>query len=338
MSVTEAPAAPESVKFMDNPGEWIASRVNKEDEETPETTEVAATEPAQPQEPAEAKPAEPPAPEAPKPGAWRDVVLDDVDHGFFKGKKASDLYESYRHSEAAMQKATTERNELQRRLAALEAQQQQKPPEPQRPVQTEKPQDELEALVFDDPKRFVEEVERRAEEKARAVFNTEYQNRTQQSQWENLQDGARQANYYAFQEVQRAYKVSEEQALRLVRATWPEMSEYEKQYGPAIWANAGNYLGLIARIAGPPPSDEPAETVPAAPATTQIENPPIPNPPGNRKPAAIATQPTRTASPLNEDDRAVRNAFAEALGERGIKIDKERLLARAGQKGKTNGK
>jgi hypothetical protein len=221
--------------------------------------------------------------------SWRDARLDDVDHGFLKGRTAGELYESYRHSELAKQTAERERAELRRQLDQIQQAQVQREaiPNPENDPRIAK----YNELYLVDPTAAVQVLRESWREDAREVARHEMHQQAQSQAWNNTLQTATQASYQAMTALAERYGLSEEEAAMKLKATWPTLKEAEQQYGNGVWLNPNNYLQVAERLYGKP----------HAQAEVSVPAPEIPNPPGSRRPA-----------------------LAEAVG-----IDADRFVARA---------
>jgi hypothetical protein len=303
---------------LENPDRWIAERVEKLRADAPPAPEPEAEPPA-------AEVAQAP-PEAPQTGAWREAVLDDVDHGFFKGRKAGDLYESYRSAESAMQKAQREAAEYRAQLEQVRQQQTQRPQEAIPNPENDPRLKEVNDLWYVDPARAAALQREIAREDAAREAERTFYRISQERDWQVTRQTAAQASVQAMQAIANAYGISEEEAAERVQATWPTLKRYEAdpQYGVAVWTRTENYLNVAQRLFGAPPQRE------AAPAPS-VPEPEIPNPPGSRRPAAVASPPSRTANPLSQELTEVYRTIASAGG-----LDPDSLIKRA-QKRRASG-
>lgn len=317
-AVTQESAKPENLDIDTLVARAIAKRDTPSQDHVDEAVvETVEQEPVTP---------ETPTPEAPKTGAWREVILDDVDHGFFKGKPAKELYESYRHSESAKQKAERERNEalaeLQQERMARAAADAVRSAMPQPAVQPEPPKEdprdaEIEANWFENPAKakqlLLEKTREEQKQVAAEEFKRLYGAEKAEEESANFQRAANQAASVAISRVMSDLNLSQEDAQMAVAATFVYVKQHEKDI-PDVWTNPDAYVYYVNRLrsaysGAKPPVAEPAPTPePAAPVViTAPPPPPEPKqPPGATKPAAITAPPTAKPSPLSEENRRIR--------------------------------
>lgn len=276
----------------------------------------------------EASPTTPaaPTPEGPKKGAWRDAVLDDVDDGFFKDKPAVQLYDSFKSSVAAMQKAQREANlakseNAQLRQAMAEVQ---KPPEQRQALPNPENDPEIEKineLLWSDTPKAVEMLERRsverAEKRAREVWQEESAKQSRSDAVNAFRQNTAAANLRAVERAMTEFGWSEQEAWDRVQSTWSHINKYaeDPQYGPAVWLNDENYMRALAYLypapAQPSAPAAPAEAPPPEPETEP--DVPIADPPGSRRPVAVTPRPAQPSG-LSREAEKERRDLAKQLG------------------------
>lgn len=315
------PATPNAVDDLEG---WIANREK-------ELTANVETEPAAQTDPTSAEPA--PVVVAPatvvtpeeKKVSWRDLPLSDVDDAFLKDKPAGQLWDSYKASVAAMQKAQREKNEakseadqLRRELEARTT------PTPKLPENaapaTDSEGDEIDRLLFEDTPAARKKIEARAEERARAIAREEYQRASQTENAGKFQEAASLASVAATQRVAELYGWSEEEAVTRMKSTFPVINDHVPQYGPQLWTNPDVYIGAVQRLYGAPPQQAPAEAT-VAPESVPVVTPVVPNPPGSGRPSPVAALPPKPTSALSRELQDSRRVVAEQLRAAGHDID-----------------
>lgn len=316
-----------NVENLDEVAAQIDERMR---EDAPADTTGQSDQPAEP--PVSAAPDPAPTPEAPKTGAWRDMVLDDVDHGVLKGQTGADLWKSYENSVRAMQTAQTERNSAARRVQELESELvQSRQPKPQAapPSETQErsvvPNPDNDPVIakinevwYDDPalaaRMLLEHTSQSARTIATDVYNQNRQAERTADGWNQLKSESAQASSSAMQQAIKDYGWSEEQAATAIRATFALIAPYEETLGITVWANPANYLWALEQLpfvrASAATSSDPAPVPQPEPAA---QAPDIPNPPGSRKPVPAAPR-TPQPSALTREEEQARRQLAKATG------------------------
>ena len=293
-----------SVNPAENLDRWITERTEKLQADAEPAPEPVAEPQAVEEVQTEVKP------------SWRDARLDDVEHGFLKGRTAGELYESYRHSELAKQKAEREAAEYRRDLDQIRQQAQPARPEPIPNPDNDPRLDRFNELLFVDPKAAVAELESRWKDQQREIFREETQRQQRETYQQNVQQTAMQASTSAMQKVMQDYGVPADVAFQRIQSTFAIIQPYEAQYGAEIWTNPDNYMRVVGDLFGPPPTVD----VPAPTPAPELD---IPNPPGSRRPAAAAA-PSRTSNPISRELADVRRNIATAVG-----LDPDQFVADA---------
>jgi hypothetical protein len=268
--------------------------------------EVTTKREAEP-ETVEAQPAA--APEAaPEPApSWKDTVIgDDVDHGFFKGKKVEEAIKSYKHLEQFSQQKANEAAELRRRLEAIERQQQAEAAQrAQQPVAAPNGKTAKD-LWFDDPEQAEALIRQQAAQEARLAARDEFQKFRQEDEQTRRTREIREGG-------ERAWKGARE-TLGLDENTWNQRSrailvELTDPTSP-FYGDGHNvmrpeaYVETYKAIFGEPA----AQPVIAVKAT-----PELPTPPGSKKPAAPRAS-ADAPSPLAKEQREAYRSLASAIG------------------------
>lgn len=309
--MADTETTPKESGLTDNPTAWFEKKDAERTEKTDAPGEDAKV--SKPASPAEPTVAEPKA--EPQPPSWKDIVIgDDVDHGFFRGKKVPQVIESYRFAEKAKQDAERRAAELERQLA--QAQQAQRPPEPSGDP-------EINRLWFENPEAAYKKVQEQAAATAAQVADARFQeNWATQTRNQQIADTFEQGSR-AYEAAQRELNVAPEMwklrsPLVLLHLTNPDSPYYGDGHGIKRSADMVNtYKALFG---------DPQPVVVAKPA------PEPPPPPGAKKPAVTAPSADHT-SPLSREASRAAKTFAENFG-----LDPERFAARFAQnKEKTNG-
>jgi hypothetical protein len=312
LSTNSAEAPKESaINPAENPTGWLKARIERDAEPASSTG----------QSDTQASPAQPNVAESPaavQPTSWRDTVIgDDVDHGFFKGKKVADAIESYKHSERAKQEAERRANDLQRQLESERIERQAELAarkvlaEQQQPRSTEQQIDprlaEAESLWFENPGRArqllteynEERAGRIAEERAAAAIESlesKYRTQSVAQQGENAFYAARDA-------MGVSPEVWDRRGVALLSTVVRKGSGYAEAGGPlnpAVLVQA--YKDLFGD-----PTPASVANVPAAPAQ-------LATPPGANKPARAAVPSGVVPSPMSDERRATYARLAERAG------------------------
>lgn len=304
MADTEA-TPKESVNLTDNPSAWFdkkdAERTDKTDAPSEGAKVDSAASPAEPTV-ADPKPETQPAP------SWKDTVIgDDVDHGFFRGKKVPQVIESYRHAELAKQNAERKAAELERQLAQMQ--------QAQKPAPSVDP--EINRLWFENPEAAYRMLEERAKAEAARVADERFQ-----QNWEV--QSRNQQIAHTFEEGSKAYDAARAE-LKLDPDTWNDRA-------PAVLLHLTNpqsrYYGDgngIMRSADMVKVHNALFGVPQAPVVVATPAPEPPSPPGAKKPAVSAPSADK-ASPLTREASRAAKTFAENFG-----LDPEKFAARFAQ-------
>jgi hypothetical protein len=288
----------------------------------------AGTEPAKETTPAEPTVAEPAA--AAQPVNWRDATLpEDLDHGFFRGKKVGVLYDSYKHAETAKQKAERERAEAQRELETLRREREaetaaRKVLAERSPVQPdEDPRySKVNELWFADPlgaqKLLLEINEERASRIADEKVNA-FKQETAKERWQNE---VRTAAHKADEDARNALGIDPDmwnkQKVALYFHLYNEKSEH---YGDGWNAFRPEYIVNLYKSTWGDPAQfsKRGEAAPAPVAVKPI--PELPTPPGAKQPGKVAT--IDAPSPLARETRDALERFASIGG-----VDPKRLAER----------
>lgn len=304
----ETPAGSESP--ADNPRGWIKARIERDAEPTSSTG----------QSDTQASPAQPNVAESPapvQPTSWRDTVIgDDVDHGFFKGKKVADAIESYKHAERAKQDAERRANDLQRQLESERIERQAElaarkvaAEQQRKPEVAPDPYAEIERDWFENPKAAAAKLREQTLAEAQRLYD-EREKATREA-WESEQR-AFQTRQTATEGERVFYAVRdhlgvdaetwERRGIALLSTVTRQGSDYANNGGPL------NPQVLVQAYKDLWP-DAPAVqvNVPAAPVA------PIATPPGANKPAR-ASMPSNAPSPLSAEKRALAQKLANAGG------------------------
>lgn len=292
---------------------WLDKKIARDAEPEAETGQSDAPDsPAQPTVTDSVQSAQP---------DWREQVLpEDVPHGFFRGKKVGDLFESYTHAERAKQDAERQRNEIQRELEQLRREREAEAAArrvltEQQPAAQAPTTDEIEAAWFENPARAKALLMQQAEERARNAVREELGRAQEANQAEQRVQYAQQAAAHAVQRVADAYGIDEQAAQRRVMGTFALMSAHEQANNdPSVWLNPEAYLYFAEQISGgpPPPASYPAPT----PA------PELPDPPGSKRSAPPASRVSQPSALRAETEDAYR-ALAAVVG-----ADPDRVIAR----------
>jgi hypothetical protein len=235
---------------------------------------------------------------------WREFVLpDDVPHGFFKGKKLPQVFESISHAERAKQEAERERNEYKRQLEELQRAQ-----APQ--ASQHDPKARIAEHFYEDPAQVAdgfEELASRVYEQRRAV------ERQQEAETERVTTSHRALTAVA-EQVMKDYGWDAQRAERAVVSTMPHLKAmYERDGVSDAWTNPNYAYNIVREIVGAP-----------QPATPAIQAPPVPelsDPPGSGRPASAV--PNVKPSALSTERAKAYEAVAKIAG-----LDPERLKAR----------
>lgn len=321
MSETEAQASAR-ISPADNLDGWLSERTRDAEPEAPTGQESVAASPAEPTV------AEPDASAQPAVD-WREVVLpEDVPHGFFRGKKVGDLFESYKHAETAKQQAERERNELRQRLEALERERETEAvvrrvtgigTQPAAPQQD--PRDaEIDKLWFENPAEARRLLNEKWAEDARRVAKEEFANVREAEAVEQQTYAAQNAAREAVEKVAKDYGIAPEQAQARVMGAFSLLAAHATETGDnSIWTVPENYLRAVRMIAGDPtPAIQPP--VVAIPAPSRLSDPP-----GSKRAATASRVPE--PSPLAAEEEAVRREVARIAG-----VDPSRLIKREQQR------
>jgi hypothetical protein len=313
--VAEQKATP-TESSIENPMEWLDKRLDAKESPASET----------PAEPTVAEPAAVPQPVS----DWKDVVLpDDVDHGFFRGKKVGDLYQSYRHVETAKQKAESERNELKQRLDKLEREREAEAAvyrvqQAQAPRQSQPGEDPRWAEV--DNNWFTDNVKAR---KIQAELIAEQAAQIADQRFQQYRQEAEQVEYKrnVLRQGEEAYDTARTK-LNLDTKTWnlrapAVMLQLTDQNSP-YYGDGFNvfrpeaYLQVYRDIYG--------EAVQSAPPVVVKPTPELPPPPGSKRPTPVS-QPDNTISPLTRERADAVERFAMIGG-----VDPKRLAERTAKR------
>ena len=312
----------------DNPERWIEARIKRDAEPTSDTgqSEQQAS-PAQPTVAAESP--------SVQPTSWRDTVIgDDVDHGFFKGKKVADAIESYKHAERAKQEAERQRNEIARQYEQLQREREAELAarrvyaEQQQPAATQTdPYSEIESLWFENPKAAAAKLREATLSEARQIAEEALQGFKQETKTKEVTSRA-ENNF----EVVRSM-------LNLGDGDWNlDPSTPGGRKGLAVYSLITNPNTHYAQQGGPLDArvvaqayvdlfgDPRAQSTPVAPVAP-LAPPPISTPPGASKPAK-ATVPSASVSPLADEDARTAKLLAGYAG-----IDSEGLMKRMARRG-----
>ena len=267
---------------------------------------------------------EPATPAPAQPTDWKEATIpEDVDHGFFKGKKVGVLYESYKHSENAKQAAERERNELRAENEKLRREreaddaarrvhtaQQPRQPDPD-------PDAEIEQILLQNPKEGIRAITERAHRDAERLIDERWQQR--EAEREQRQGIARvyevggKAYDEAFAELSKAdpnltRELFNDRAPALMHHFTNPTSRYYGDGDNLLRKEA--YLDLWPKLYGT------SQQVVVKAAT----EPPMP--PGAKRPGSAA-KPSEPTTPIDRDDRAARRMLAEVAG-----IDPDKFIAR----------
>lgn len=237
---------------------------------------------------------------------WREVVLpDDVDHGFFRGKKVPQVIDSYRNAEARLKQKEQESADLRRQLdglqrqreaedAARKVQQQQQAPTPS-------PDAEIERLWFDNPKEAAARVREQAIAESRAITQQEVQKARQEAQAESYQTRVYEAGTRASDAARRTLNLDEATWKLRGKAVYLELTDQRSDYfgdGQNLFRPEEIVKTYKALWGEPAKADATPIVVKQAPEP--------PNPPGTKKPASQAAD-SPGASPLSaERQRAIK--------------------------------
>lgn len=286
---------------VENLSKWLEERDAKDRAETPEPE-------AQPETPAV------PAQVAQPVTDWREVVLpEDVDHGFFRGKKVPDVLKAYEHSERAKQQAERERNELKAELDRERAARQ----SPSKPAE-EAP--EISRQWFENPDAVYARIEARAAEIAEAKVQEHWETKTREQKIADTYDKGGKAYDVARETLNvDPVKWNLQAPLVLLHLTNPDSPLYGDGQGIM---SAERMTNAYKELFGDPTPAPALAVKPAAP-----EPPP---PPGAKRAAATTSAPDNT-SPLSDEDRRARQEIARITG-----LDANKLIKR-GEKGARRG-
>jgi hypothetical protein len=257
----------------------------------------------------EAPPAEPTvaeSPSEPQAPSWREIQLgDDVPNDFFKGKKVGDVFDSYGHAVKAKQEAERERNELRRRIEAIEREREadaaaRRALQEQQRVPAPSPESELEKVFFENPTKAAEIIEERATQKALQRF----QEAEAQRQAVAYRDTAFSSGQRAVEAVQQMYDVDRTQAELMVMQGFTRLADTGD---PNAWVNHESYVGAVRELYGDP---QPI----AAPASPNVPpQPELSDPPGVKR-AAPAPRTASQPSPLSREEEETRRALWASMG------------------------
>ena len=301
---------------IENPMEWLDKRLDAKESPASETS-------------AEPTVAEPAAVPQPVPD-WKDVVLpDDVDHGFFRGKKVGDLYQSYRHVETAKQKAESERNDLKQRLEKIEREREAEAAvyrvqQAQAPRSSQPGEDprwaEVDNLWFTDNARA---------RKLMSELNAEQAAQIADQKFQQYRQEAEQVEYKrnVLRQGEEAYDAARTK-LNLDTKTWnlrapAVMLQLTDQNSP-YYGDGFNvfrpeaYLQVYRDIYG--------GSVQSMPPVVVKQTPELPPPPGSKRPTPVS-QPDNAISPLGRERLDAVERFAAIGG-----VDPKRLAERTAKR------
>jgi hypothetical protein len=314
----------ERINPIDNLSGWLDA---KERDAGPEEQTGQSAEPASPAEPTVAE-----APVATQPAVdWREVVIgDDVDHGFFKGKKVSEAIESYKHAERAKQEAERQRNETLKELETIRREREAEAAV--RRVTGTQPQPEptvsAEDLWFENPKEAARLIREQALAEARQASAEVIQAERAQQQYEQRQRAMFDTAHNAVTEVEKRYGLDRQRAEAVVAGTFSYLGMQESQTNdPSVWLNPENYLAVVRQMIGDPAPRTAPPTIPTTPV------PELSDPPGSKRPAAVQQRSPEHPA-LTREEEQTRRALAKQFG-----LDPQRLIDRAANRtgGRTRG-
>lgn len=300
----------------DNPIAWFEARASKTTD-APVAAAVPAPETAAPVAP---EPVEDPA------EPWWDQGLAETKHGFLKNRKGPEVEKAFRSTQTAMQEAQRERNELRAQLdqsraevaarnAVLQAEIARRSGTAQEPAVN--PEDELEHLLFTNPKEYTRRVKEDATNEAKRIVETERQQyeqkTTEEAQHRDLTvrgDAAWKGAGVKLGIPPDVWLSNELSIPIMVALTNPELP-YCANGGPL---NEDNYVAAYRDLQKALGMSMPAAVVaPIVPAQT--------TPPGSRKPATATA--TNSGQVVSEDSRKRAESLAAIGG-----INPEKLAAR----------
>jgi len=262
-----------------------------------------------------------PQPQTSQP-SWRDQVIgDDAENEFFRGKKVGDLFTSYDHAQRAMRDALTEKNELKRQLEIRQAadaavQQSIAAAQPKPPAPADPREAEIDEVWFSDPARARFLQQQIFEEKARTLAAEEARRIHEQATSENQRTQLLQAGYAAWEQARTHLQIPKEEwdgnadALMYVTST-----KFAAQGGPLDARNVVAAWNLL--------HPQAPASVPATPPTPVPAVPQQPKPPGSGRPAAAAQPATPRVSTVAQNALEDWGDFAQSVG-----VPKDRFMER----------
>lgn len=297
----------------DNPDQWLDNMLDAR---------------ANKQAPAEPAAAEPAAVPQPVPD-WKDVVLpEDIDHGFFRGKKVGDLYQSYRHVETAKQQAERERNELRQQLeqerrereaevaarkVAMEGQQQRQSQPGEDPRWAE-----VDNLWFTDNTRARRLLSELNAEQAAQIADQRFQQWRQEAEVAERRKQVLSEGGKAYDEARTKLNLDAKTWNLRAPAVMLQLTDQNSPYygdGYNVFRTDA-YLQVYRDIYGEPQSQ-------SAPAPIVVKpTPELPPPPGAKRPTPVS-QPDASIAPLTAERMAAVERFAGIGG-----VDPKSLAAR----------
>ncbi len=262
-------------------------------------------------------PAEPPAPAAVTPPAaqpvndWREAVIDgdDVEYGFFRGKKVPDVINSYRSLYGDYQTKSVRLAELERENAGLKH-----PPKPEAPSQP----DHLAIITdkfYEDPAMVATQIEELATQKAREIYKQEREGERATQAAEQQWNSGVSAATTAAKTAAETYGWSEQDAQKRVVATFPYLKQLQDKGYADAFTNPTYYDHYVRELFGEP-----------APKADPVVPPPVPvlsDPPGVKRPAAVTT-PVKAVSALDDETSRTYDAVAKLTGLDPAKLKKRR--------------
>jgi hypothetical protein len=263
----------------------------------------------QPATPAEPTVAVPDLQNQPAAVDWREFVLpEDVPHGFFKGKKLPEVFESISHAERAKQAAERERNEYRRELEALKAERA-APPKPSQPD----PRTIIAESFYEDPGAVANQIAELARQEARQIFTEEQTRLNEQTAVRQTFDAGKAAMESVAAKTASEYGWNPQAAEMNVVATFPFLRNLLEQGYTDAFTNPEHAERIIRQMHGDPR--------PAAPTIQAPPVPQLPDPPGSGRNAA--RQPNVKESALRDEDAKTYEAVAKLVG-----LDSDRFKKR----------
>jgi len=256
--------------------------------------------------------------------SWREAVIpenDDTVPQHFRGKRTSDVWDSYRNLERQWNEDRTRMRELEAKVAAKETFKELLAEQRAATATPPTPSDEYRARGIDletdpvlNPTKFFPQQEQLILERARALVADELSKRDAAAVQQQAEAAKVNRMAAALGAIEKQRGLTEAQMKQRIPSIMMTAAE---TLGPDALADSDALLRIHDSIFGAPVAPVAFTATPAAP-----------NPPGVKRPAAVEPTPKNAGPQLKSYEREIMGGLAEEIENRGIKIDPDRLAAR----------